>query len=58
MSGLPSGREWSKSKRFNSHVTPVNGMVGTIMMMMMMMMMTKMMVTINLKPNEVILILS
>ena len=55
MSGLPSGREWSKSKRFNSHVTPVNGMVGTIMMMMMM---TKMMVTINLKPNEVILILS
>lgn len=29
VSGLPTGREWSKSKRYSTHVTPVNGMVGT-----------------------------
>lgn len=27
MSGLPADREWSKSKRFSSNVTPVNGQV-------------------------------
>ena len=28
ISGLPADREWSKSKRFSSNVTPVNGQVG------------------------------
>ncbi|KAL9961046.1 hypothetical protein ACROYT_G029926 [Oculina patagonica] len=27
VSGIPAGREWSKSKRFNSNVAPVDGMV-------------------------------
>lgn len=27
ISGLPADREWSKSKRFSSNVTPVNGQV-------------------------------